>query len=389
MFTEMATGGRFAHYGSHCGASSGFVLTGQTSGQDCCDMCSAQDCRVQYVSYKLPGHGSQCYCTIVGEGCDSNTLPRVMDTPGQSLDFGRGTCAPPEPYVFTQLGTGQRFQYYTNCGGPLNGFQASGTYTTGQECCDLCAAQGADVKWASYKLAGDPAYGTQCYCTKTGRSGGSCDPSLTPNTVGSSSNFGRGSCLPQSTGRKKRDLDKRTMIQHREHMNDRKLLENQGINRKRRQAAAAAAVPEVETEEELEIRSYGSRLRYECGLARRFYDVEAYEGEDPFYDERWMQCNWNNSWTLYDSLDDCVWTQCINPPDPPAAALIMSTWSGDPVDFYDNVSYVCAGENLFFEWDREMVEFNVSCLPGGAWDNPIEWPICLPCKILNSENILL
>ena len=70
-------------------------------------------------------------------------------------------------------------------------------------------------------------------------------------------------------------------------------------------------------------------------------------------------------------------------PDPPPETRLMSTWSGDPVDFYDNVSYVCAGENLYFEWSREMVEYNVSCLPGGAWDKPIIWPICLPCKYSN------
>ena len=277
------------------------------------------------------------------------------------------------PFVFTLLGTGQRYNKYTGCGAEgLNGYEPSGTYTTAQECCDLCAAEDPGVKWASYKLAGFTGYGTKCYCTKTGPN---CDTSLEPGTVSSSSNFGRGSCVPQSSGRKKRDVFKR-----------RDIIERREVGNIRQIRQAPVAV--VETEEELEIRSYGSRLRYECGLARRFYDVEAYEGEDPFYDERWMQCNWNNSWTLYDSLDDCVWTQCINPPDPPAAALIMSTWSGDPVDFYDNVSYVCAGENLFFEWDREMVEFNVSCLPGGAWDNPLEWPVCLPCKFIKTFIII-
>ena len=38
---------------------------------------------------------------------------------------------------------------------------------------------------------------------------------------------------------------------------------------------------ETETELEVEMRSYGSQLRYECGLARRVFDPEAEE----FYDE--------------------------------------------------------------------------------------------------------
>ena len=138
-----------------------------------------------------------------------------------------------------------------------------------------------------------------------------------------------------------------------------------------------------ETREEMEMRSYGSRLRYECGLARKFLDPET----NDHYDERWMQCNWNNSWTLYDSLDDCVWVQCLYPPNPPPDTQLAVTWSGDPVEFHDNVSYVCDGEDLYFEWEREMEEFNVTCLPGGAWDNPIEWPICVHCKLKKISNL--
>ena len=28
-----------------------------------------------------------------------------------------------------------------------------------------------------------------------------------------------------------------------------------------------------------------------------------------------------------------------------------------------------------------MVEFNVKCLPGGAWELPDEWPQCLSCEL--------
>ena len=65
-----------------------------------------------------------------------------------------------------------------------------------------------------------------------------------------------------------------------------------------------------ESEEEILQRSYGSNLGYECGLARRFEDPETSE----LYSERWMTCNWNKTWTPVDSLDECTWIQCINPP---------------------------------------------------------------------------
>ena len=132
-----------------------------------------------------------------------------------------------------------------------------------------------------------------------------------------------------------------------------------------------------ETLKEIELRSFGSQLRYECGLARMFYDSE----NEEHYQERWMQCNWNQTWTLTDQLDDCVWVQCLYPPDPPPEAQLVSTWSGDPVEFHANVSYVCASEDLYFEWDRDMPEYNISCLPGGSWDEPLEWPVCFNCKL--------
>ena len=95
----------------------------------------------------------------------------------------------------------------------------------------------------------------------------------------------------------------------------------------RRSVQKRQAKAEAETEEEILLRSYGSQLRcvmvdsfnimiphtlhrYECGLARRFYDTEA----EQHYDERWMTCNWNTTWTRHDSLDECVWVQCLNPP---------------------------------------------------------------------------
>ena len=190
-----------------------------------------------------------------------------------------------------------------------------------------------------------------------------------------SDDWGRGSCQNKYvySGRKKRDTAPWDEVLQESNMDL--------VDKIRRARVERQAQPQVETEEEIEVRSYGSRLRYECGAARMFYDIEAYEGEDPYYTERWMTCNWNNSWTLTDTLDECRWVQCLYPPDPPAESGLLLTWTGDPVEFYENVTYVCA-EGTFFEWDREMVEYNISCMEGGSWDKPTVWPVCVPCKLI-------
>ena len=131
----------------------------------------------------------------------------------------------------------------------------------------------------------------------------------------------------------------------------------------------------LEVTEETAVRTFGSVLSYQCGPARRFYDPELEE----FYLERNMTCNWNMTWTARDYLDSCVWTQCLYPPEPPENTLLLSTWDSEPVEFYDNVSYVCP-EGLYFEWDREMPEYNLTCQTDGSWIEPPVWPICLPCN---------
>ena len=98
------------------------------------------------------------------------------------------------------------------------------------------------------------------------------------------------------------------------------------------------------------------------------------------YNERWMTCNWNSTWTLYDSLDTCEWVACLYPPEPPEEALLALQWDGQPTEFEGNVSYTCKDENLYFEIDKDMPEYNVTCLEDGSWDEPTEWPVCLNSK---------
>ena len=136
------------------------------------------------------------------------------------------------------------------------------------------------------------------------------------------------------------------------------------------------------TDQELELRSYGTRLRYECGLARLFYN----EIFNETYKERNLTCNWNRSWTETDHLDPCVWIQCLYPPEPPTGTNLLLNWDGSPVNFTHTVSYTCSQDDLYFEWDRQMTEFHVTCLPGGSWEVPDQWPICIDCNFILFNN---
>ena len=109
-----------------------------------------------------------------------------------------------------------------------------------------------------------------------------------------------------------------------------------------------------------EMTFYGNKLTYECGLARRFEDGET----GRLYDERSIVCNWNKTWTPYNELDSCKWVACINPPDPPSFTNLKVEWDGIPVNFTDNIPYTCNSDevNHYFEWDRDMEHYNVTCL---------------------------
>ena len=258
------------------------------------------------------------------------------------------TTTPPPSHVFEEWAQGKRWN-------SMDFLTSGGPYTSGQECCNACVAQDSNYKWVSVGVAGTDKAG-QCACKSNPNNPSPTNKPNLKNTDGT--NWIRGTCL-LSGKRKKREAEQY-------------LMSTNELSLKRYEREAS----NVETQDEIDRRSYGSRLRYECGKARRFYDPEAEE----FYDERTIQCNWNNTWSRHDYIDECVWTQCLYPPPSPEGYLLTTTWSGDPVEFYDNATYVCDGEELYFEWDRDMAEFNVTCLPGGAWELPDEWPRCVACQ---------
>ena len=68
--------------------------------------------------------------------------------------------------------------------------------------------------------------------------------------------------------------------------------------------------------------------RYECGLGRQFKVPvdETLRPQDQVlqtYQSRELYCNWNRSWTPVNEIDECVWVQCINPPQVSSCSLIQ------------------------------------------------------------------
>ena len=70
----------------------------------------------------------------------------------------------------------------------------------------------------------------------------------------------------------------------------------------------------------------------------------------------------------------------INTFKPPEGTKLVSDWGGEPIEFFDNSSYSCASQDLYFEMDREKVAWNMTCLDDGSWDVPEIWPVCLHCE---------
>ena len=85
----------------------------------------------------------------------------------------------PSPHVYTEIvgdGTDKRYNMAT---------RMSGSYSTGQECCDLCAASNQNFRWISWDQSGAS---DECWCKTT-------PASSEPSRKSGTSNFKRGSCL--------------------------------------------------------------------------------------------------------------------------------------------------------------------------------------------------
>jgi hypothetical protein len=65
---------------------------------------------------------------------------------------------------------------------------------------------------------------------------------------------------------------------------------------------------------------------------------------------------------------------------PPDDSNLVSTWNGVPVGVGANTSYICNSNSVFFEMDRNVPSWNLTCVSGGVWGLPVTWPRCLPSK---------
>jgi hypothetical protein len=65
---------------------------------------------------------------------------------------------------------------------------------------------------------------------------------------------------------------------------------------------------------------------------------------------------------------------------PPATNNLISNWNGIPVEFLANATYSCSSSDYFFEMNRDLKFWNLTCLPGGTWAIPATWPSCVKSK---------
>lgn len=75
----------------------------------------------------------------------------------------------------------------------------------------------------------------------------------------------------------------------------------------------------------------------------------------------------------------CTRKYCF-PLQPPEETQLHLEWDSAPVEFYSNVSYACASEDTYLDFDREAAEWNLTCLEGGGWQSPQPWPRCVNSK---------
>ena len=219
--------------------TTGSIAPGSYSnGQDCCDLCAADNDGTRWISYALSTSSEYPECRCKTNNGEPNDGPSYDGT-----DWARGTCRLPVEFVYSELGTDNRW---------TSGSSVSGSYSTGQDCCDLCYADDDDTKWISWVRPGtsSPA---ECRC-KTSPS--SSEPGLSSSGTGGS-DWNRGSCKNKYvfdstlSGRKKRSATTPWNEVKNEGLMNTKLIER---IQQRRHMKRQAPEP-VESEEELERRS--------------------------------------------------------------------------------------------------------------------------------------
>jgi hypothetical protein len=83
---------------------------------------------------------------------------------------------------------------------------------------------------------------------------------------------------------------------------------------------------------------------------------------------------------FYQQLDDCEWESCVDPPTPQGYQIKHDFDGVTPYELFSNATYTCERDGLYFEEDKNMVDFTIECQEGGRWKTPLIWPKCVESK---------
>ena len=127
---------------------------------------------------------------------------------------------------------------------------------------------------------------------------------------------------------------------------------------------------------------YTTQIRYECINGSQFDTTDDAVG-DSFY--IYNKCKWNKTWAPYPSLPPCIITHCVDPFVPPDNTfMIESTPAWTPINtdkwFECSDKAVNGSHTRFFETDRSLSSFAMTCKPDGQFDFVDvreNWPTCL------------
>ena len=59
-----------------------------------------------------------------------------------------------------------------------------------------------------------------------------------------------------------------------------------------------------------------------------------------------------------------------------------------PVEFGSTSGYRCSSPDLYFEHDRDLEVWRLTCLDDGSWDVPAVWPSCVPSKYNSNSHCM-
>ena len=131
-------------------------------------------------------------------------------------------------------------------------------------------------------------------------------------------------------------------------------------------------------ENDLIILPYQSTLTYACStFGKAFYD----DILDVFQSVFVVTCQHDKTWNYVDHIYDCEWNRCLNPPNPPAASVLLLSGfdPADPPYIDDQITYICntTGHNKF-RYDYSSDQLRLPCEWGNTVTAPATWPTCMP-----------